>query len=170
MIKIELYNGNSDFNKASLCNLYWRYFNEVHSEDTIGDFNTITNMIDAFDDLGKTTYVLFDEKQSIFVGFVTMYCNTQYGMTKPVIYVEYMYILPNYRNSIGVALLYSKIGEICMFNNMDCIGSTFTTSANSNNNRLVNGNIIAGVTHFKLQDIESNTKRLLKYINRKGKT
>lgn len=170
MINVELYNNNSEFHKASLCNLYWMYFDEVHKEDIVGNYNTVLDMVDAFEDMGRTTYLLFDEEHNMHIGFVTMFCNTQYGMTKPVLYVDYMYILPDYRNGIAVAMLYAKIGEICIFNNMDCLGTTFTTSANSNNNRLVNGNIIAGVTHFKLQDIESNTKRLLKYINRKGKT
>lgn len=169
MISIELYNSNNEFHKASLCGLYWMYFDEVHKEDTVGNYNTVLDMVNAFEDMGRITYLVLDEKHQIYTGFVTMFCNTQYGMTKPVIYVDYMYVLPEYRNGISVALLYAKIGEVCLCNDMDCLGATFTTSANSNNNRLVNGNIIAGVTHFKLQDIESNTKRLLKFINRKGK-
>ena len=169
MMSIELYNSNNKPHKESLCSLYWMYFNEVHKEDTVGNYNTVLDMVNAFEDMGRITYLVLDEKHQIYTGFVTMFCNTQYGMTKPVIYVEYMYIRPEYRNGISVALLYAKIGEVCLCNDMDCLGATFTTSANSNNNRLVNGNIIAGVTHFKLQDIESNTKRLLKFINRKGK-
>ena len=169
MISIELYNSNNEFHKTSLCSLYWMYFDEVHKEDIVGNYNTVLAMVNAFEDMGRITYLVLDEKHQIYTGFVTMFCNTQYGMTKPVIYVDYMYVLPEYRNGISVALLYAKIGEVCLCNDMDCLGATFTTSANSNNNRLVNGNIIAGVTHFKLQDIESNTKRLLKFINRKGK-
>lgn len=169
MISIELYNSNDEFHKASLCSLYLKYFDEVHKEDTVGNYITVLDMVNAFEDMGRITYLLLDEEHKIHTGFVTMFCNTQYGMTKPVIYVDYMYVLPEYRNGISVALLYAKIGEVCLCNDMECLGTTFTTSANNNNNRLVNGNIIAGVTHFKLQDIESNTKRLLKFINRKGK-
>lgn len=164
MLDIELY---EEKHKEQLANLYLNYFKEVHPEDTCGTFEDALAMLDVFDTLGRATFVVTKDNTDL-IGFVTLFCNTQYNMTKPIVYVDYMFVLPEYRNGLAVAMLYTKIGEVCKFNNMDCLGATFTTSANNHNNRLVNGKVIAGVTHFKLQDIVYHTDRLHRFLE-KGK-
>lgn len=157
---------NESINSCDLSKMYVEYFKEMHEDIFIGTEDNANLLVDNLIKDSKLVYMLYDGNKS--VGFITLFSNNQYGMTKPVLCLEYMYIRKEYRSTNAVLILFALVGDVAIKNDMDCIGTTFNTSANVGNNEILKGQIIAGVTHFKLEDVKTVTNRLIKFIDKKG--
>jgi hypothetical protein len=143
------------------------YFREVHRDNYHQP--TPNEMLDILHNMvisGKSLYLLLDK--GIPVGFLIVFINDQYGLTDPVVYVDYMYIDPESRNGKAVLMMYTMVGMICDDTGYEAYGCTFTSSSNIGNNQLVGGEVVAKVTQFPMDKIKSKLekyKKRLKYEN-----
>jgi len=138
------------------------YFREMHGDDYIGSRLICNRMLQEMSKQNKTIYYVLDNEHRP-IGFIVVYVNDQYGMTTPTVVNDYMYVLPEYRSGKAVMLLYTMIGMICEDLELDCVSSTFTTSANTTNNVLVGGEPIMVTNLFKRSKFQN---RLNKYKKR----
>ena len=143
--------------RSELIDLFYDYFKEVHGDDMIGTKETIDTMLTTFFKENKTTYLLIKDK--VVIGFVTMFIHNQYNITPSVVYVDYMYLDKAYRSSKAVMMLYTMVGTVCEDFNLEALGCTFVTSANDNNNRTVEGELLAKVTRFPRDKIKKHLER-----------
>jgi len=141
------------------------YFKEVHGDLYIGSKHTISIMITTmlFRE-NKSIYLLIDKEKP--VGFLIVFVHEQYGITPPNLYVDYMYVTPNYRSGNAIMMLYSMVGNISEDLGMDVLGTTFVTSSNKRNNKLVGGEILAEVTYFNREKFNRTLNKFNKRINK----
>lgn len=153
-----------DSYKDSLATLIHLYFLETNTQDYIGTINKAKEMIEQLL-LTKSIYLLIDSSNSKLIGFIITYKDNQYGMLKDYIVNEYMFVSPEYRSTKAIAYLYFMLGHIAKDYNCDVLGTTYLSSSNINNNRLVNSVPIATVFKTPLEEIN---KRYEKYKKRLG--
>jgi len=149
--------------KQQLSLLLLDYFNELHGDEVVGDVTTAGNMIKELINSNHSIYLLLDDNQESshndIIGFIIVYINDQYGMTKPIIVNEYMYIEPNYRSGRAILYLYTMLGIICDDYQCDGVGTTYSISSNINNNKKLGGIPIATTYRFPLKRVQQITKR-----------
>lgn len=147
--------------------LFDDYFREVHKEDYLQPApNQLLRIVREMVMSGKSLYLLLDK--DIPIGFSLIFVNAQYGLTTPVVFVDYMYIEPEKRSGKAVLMLYTMVGMICEDTGYEAYGCTFTSSSNVRNNELAGGEVIAKVTQFPMDKIKSTLdryKKRLKYEN-----
>ena len=146
----------------SFITLFEGYFKEVHGDDYIGSKQTIETLLIHSLMNNKSLYVLLD-KQHEPIGFMLVYLNDQYGNTTTTVVCDYMYVSPKHRSSRAIAKLYSMMGDIMEDYNCDGIGTTFVTSSNKGNNKIVGGEVIAEITHVRLDKSRAYNKRLKRH-------
>lgn len=151
---------NSDY-RLQLQQLFLDYFNEVHPDEITGDLGDAGGMIDMIIDDDKSIYLVIDKE--VVVAYLVVFLHGQYHMTKETVYCEYMYVAESHRSTRAVMYLYGMIGKICNEYQADAIGTTFHTSSNISNNRLVEGEPIATTFRF---DLQKQQKYSSKYIKR----
>lgn len=143
------------------------YFKEVHKEDYSQP--TLTQLLQIIKDMvisGKSLYLLLEKGTPI--GFIIVFVNNQYGLTTPVVFLDYMYITPKKRSGKAILMLYTMVGMICEDTGYEAYGCTFTSSSNIRNNELAGGEVIAKVTQFPMDKIKKTLdryKKRLKYEN-----
>ena len=130
------------------------YFKELHGEDYVGNQDLIRDFIYNSILNNKSLYTLHKTEEDKVVGWMLIYLNDQGGLTKPVAVMDYIYLRPDVRNGVAIAKMYRMMGDVCIDYNCDGLGTTFNTSSNINNNKIVGGTPLATVTQFKLEDIK----------------
>ena len=137
--------------KPQLALLLRRYFNEVEG----GVEGSISDGIDLMIRHDRTIYLLMDKDKAI--GFVSLYCYNQFGISKLRAITEIMYIEPNYRCKTSIKLLLLAVGNYCIHNKVDCVIPA-TTSASEKVCKTLGGEVIGGIYTVPLTSIVNKYK------------
>lgn len=151
--------------KEDLACMLCSYYLEIHGSNYTGNINLANDMIDTLLANNSFIYLLIDTDTKQAVGFVVLYRFNQYGMVKDYVCIDHMYIIPKYRSGRAVVLLYTTVGKAMKWYGIDGVGTTMVNSTNKRNNKLVGGKVIAEVTIFSLQDIESKLNKYMRRLN-----
>jgi len=144
--------------------LVCQYFDEVHSIDSIATIERAKEYIRLSLKEGGAIYLL-KEVDSI-IGFLFIRTNDQNGMTKMVVNTDAMFVVPSYRTSSAIMYLYYMAGLVCKDLSCDSVSTTFHTSSNIHNNKVVGGIPIATVYRFPLEAQVDKLNQYNKRINR----
>lgn len=109
------------------------YFKERHSDINISSLDSSLNMIDMLLSNKYMIYFVVNDNKDI-LGFVILSIGNQFGMTKPYVVVDYMYIVPEYRKGLVSRLLFITAGKVCTSLGMDAICQSLDGVDNNYNN------------------------------------
>ena len=154
MLHLEAYQSSY---RGELSILLDDYFFEAHPDEYIGNPITTKDAIDKMVDSGRTIYVLFD--YHTIVGFLVVYINDQFHLTKPTIVAEYMYLSPHYRGTIATMYLYLMLGKVSEQYGYDVIGNTLSSSSSTHNAKYNDHVEVARIYKSKHEDVVANYQR-----------
>ena len=126
------------------------YFKERHSDNHCSSLDKAITMTDNLESYGYMLYFVVDNnKEDIVVGFVILHIDNQYGMVNDYLVVDYMYVIPSYRNRLATRLLFTTVGKCSLALQLDVVGCTLL----GGNNNVGNVNSVGGKTIGMLQTI-----------------
>lgn len=114
--------------KYQLSLLLREYIEEVEG----GCIGNTSAAIDSMLESGRHIYLLYTN-DDIAIGFIVMYVNDQYGLLRPSVVNEYMYLKPKYRTSVASKYMLLQTLDYCSQLNMDLYGYTYSSSSNIHN-------------------------------------
>lgn len=144
-----------------LSDLVCDYFRERHNDIRMGGMLEARVMVEKLLQLNNYIYYVEDDTQNI-LGFVTMSVNDQFGMVKPHLVIDYMYIKPEFRGSRVTALLFGVCGHVADVMEMDVLGTTLVTSSNIHNAERVKGIETATCYLYRREDFNDTYKKYIK--------
>lgn len=126
------------------------YFKERHGDNHCASLDKAITMMDNLENYGYMLYFVVDNtKEDIVVGFVILHIDNQYGMVNEYLVVDYMYVIPSYRNRLATRLLFTTVGKCSLDLQLDVVGCTLL----GNNNNVGNVSSVGGKTIGMLQTI-----------------
>ena len=114
--------------KYQLSLLLREYIEEVEG----GCIGNISAAIDSMLESGRHIYLLYNDDNKA-IGFTIMFVNDQYGLLRPSVVNEYMYLKPKYRTSVASKYMLLQTLDYCSQLNMDLYGYTYSSSSNIHN-------------------------------------
>ena len=149
-------------------NLYRSYFTEIH-KDNFKHKDNIKAIDKAMRD-SRVVAIVGIYKEGELIGFFDFRIENEYGIVEDFIYVRYMYIKPEHRNSLCISYIYEILSLMSYMNEgIRIVGDTYVTSSNDNNNTIADGDIISKTwvfeptkTAFGKKLIDKGLKRYLR--------
>ena len=128
-------------------------------------WNTGTVNVEHFIDCHWAIYLLVTD-EDIPVGFSTFNTTDYYGMRETIVSNDYMYIEPEYRNGLAIALIGSQ--SCRMAKNLDMKLQYYLSSEHSNRfvNRIKNGKIIYCTYEYDVSDVNDAAVAANKIVDR----
>ena len=143
--------------KYQLSLLLREYIEEVEG----GCIGNTSAAIDSMLESGRHIYLLYtDDYKSI--GFIVMYINDQYGLLRPSVVNEYMYLKPNYRTSVASKYMLLQTLDYCSQLNMDLYGYTYSSSSNIHNLKRLQAKEIGTIFKLSLDNVNNKLNKLRK--------
>ena len=150
-MKLLLYDNIEHRNELSY--LLYKYMMEMHDEC----MGSASDAIDIMLKYNKHIYVLFRDNEMI--GFLIMYINDQYGLSKPTAVNEYMYVLPSYRNGIATGYMMKQLAYYCNETSTDLIGYTYATSSNIYNAKKIGAEELGTIFKVSLEILKNKLRK-----------
>lgn len=143
--------------KYQLSLLLREYIEEVEGE-CIGSTSVA---IDSMLESGRHIYLLYTDDNKA-IGFIVMYINDQFGLVRPSIVNEYMYLKPNYRTSVANKYMLLQTLDYCSKLNMDLYGYTYSSSSNIHNLKRLQAKEIGTIFKLSLDTVNNKLNKLRK--------
>lgn len=153
----------------SFSKLYRRYFKEIHKDSFkhIDNIKAIENAIESAMRDSRVVSIVGIYKERELIGFFDFRIENEYGIVADFIYVRYMYIKPEHRNSLCISYIYEVLSLMSYMNDgIKIVGDTYVTSPNDNNNVIAEGDIISKTWVFEPTKTQFGKKLIDKGIKR----
>ena len=149
-MKIVLYN---DSYNDSLCELLRLFSEEV--------FGSGTYDIDKFVNSHWAIYLALDN--DIVVGFSSFNINDYYGLRKPTLGNDHIYVLPEYRDSKAMYLFSIQAGKICIDNNLP-LEHYYSSDSSLKLSRKLKGKKIYETYIYDVGDVSNTFNKLINKV------
>lgn len=143
--------------KYQLSLLLIEYIDEVEG----GCIGNTSAAIDSMLDSGRHIYLLYTDDNKA-IGFIIMYINDQYGLLRPSVVNEYMYLKPQYRTSVASKYMLLQILDYCSQLNMDLYGYTYSSSSNIHNGKRLQAKEVGTIFKLSLDTVNNKLNKLRK--------
>ena len=143
--------------KYQLSLLLREYIDEVEG----GCIGNTSAAIDLMLESGRHIYLLYTD-DDIAIGFIVMYVNDQYGLLRPSVVNEYMYLKPKYRTSVASKYMLLQTLDYCSQLNMDLYGYTYSSSSNIHNLKRLQAKEIGTIFKLSLDNVNNKLNKLRK--------
>lgn len=117
--------------------------------------------IDLMLENGRHIYLLYTDDDKA-IGFIVMYVNDQYGLLRPSVVNEYMYLKPQYRTSVASKYMLLQTLDYCSQLNMDLYGYTYSSSSNIHNLKRLQAKEIGTIFKLSLDNVNNKLNKLRK--------
>ena len=117
--------------------------------------------IDLMLENGRHIYLLYTDDDKA-IGFIVMYVNDQYGLLRPSVVNEYMYLKPKYRTSVASKYMLLQTLDYCSQLNMDLYGYTYSSSSNIHNLKRLQAEEIGTIFKLSLDTVNNKLNKLRK--------
>ena len=117
--------------------------------------------IDLMLENGRHIYLLYTDDDKA-IGFIIMYVNDQYGLLRPSVVNEYMYLKPQYRTSVAGKYMLLQTLDYCSQLNMDLYGYTYSSSSNIHNLKRLQAKEIGTIFKLSLDTVNNKLNKLRK--------
>lgn len=149
----------------SFATLYKNYFAEIY-EDIFKHKDKMKAIESAMRD-SRVVAIVGIYKERELIGFFDFRVENEYGIVDDFIYVRYMYIKPEHRNSLCISYIYEVLSLMSYMNDgIKIVGDTYVTSPNDNNNVIAEGDIISKTWVFEPTKTQFGKKLIDKGIKR----
>ncbi len=162
MYDISIYDHHND--RTILIDLFYEYYNEQTKFKFIGDKSGISRVVDS--DYTYSTTILIKRKDTV-VGFIKCVIDNQDNLVEDYLYVEFMYIKKEYRNTAITAYTFTVISEIQKLNGgLRVILDAMITDANNSNVRILKPKLIGNTyeLNFDNKIIDKYSRRYFENI------